>query len=156
MNHCKPRYFGAAVLEQRIKPAIQEFLAVRGLELSLEKTHLTHISKGFDFLGQNIRKYNGKLLIKSSKKNVEVFLAKIKKAIKERTAARPIDILEKLAPMIRGWAMYHRHIDITSTTAKTTPPIAHTYPPDSADSETHAVHSDKIYAQKPYRVRSKF
>ena len=98
------------LLEQGIKPAIQEFLAVRGLELSIEKTHLTHIANGFDFLGQNIRKYNGKLLIKPSKKNVEVFLAKIKKAIKERTAARPIEVLEKLAPMIRGWAMYHRHI----------------------------------------------
>jgi len=80
------------------------------LELSEEKTQLTHIDKGFDFLGQNIRKYNGKLLIKPSKKNVEVFLGKVKKAIEERKAARPIDVLEKLAPMIRGWALYHRHI----------------------------------------------
>ena len=98
------------LLEQRIKPAIQQFLAARGLELSIEKTHLTHIDKGFDFLGQNVRKYKGKLLIKPSKKNVTAFLAKVKVAIKERTAARAIDLTEKLAPMIRGWAMYHRHI----------------------------------------------
>ena len=103
---CRDKY----LLEQRIKPAIQQFLAARGLELSIEKTKLTHIKDGFDFLGQNIRKYNGKLLIKPSKKNVEVFLAKIKKAIKERTAASPIEVLQKLAPMIRGWALYHRHI----------------------------------------------
>jgi len=98
------------LLEQRIKPAIQQFLAARGLELSIEKTKLTHINKGFDFLGQNIRKYNGKLLIKPSRKNVKQFLAKIKKAIKERPAVSPTDLMEKLAPMIRGWAMYHRHI----------------------------------------------
>lgn len=98
------------LLEQGIKPAIQQFLAARGLELSIEKTKLTHINDGFDFLGQNIRKYNGKLLIKPSKKNVLQFLAKIKKAIKERPAVSPIDLMQKLAPMIRGWAMYHRHI----------------------------------------------
>ena len=98
------------LLEKRVKPAIQDFLVKRGLELSETKTHLTHINNGFDFLGQNIRKYNGKLLIKPSDKNVKVFLAKIKLAIKERTAAAPIELTQKLAPMIRGWAMYHRHI----------------------------------------------
>jgi len=99
-----------SLLEYKIKPAIVEFLAIRGLELSEEKTILTHLDKGFDFLGQNIRKYNGKLLIKPSKKNVEAFLEKVKMAIKERTAASPNEVLQKLAPMIRGWAMYHRHI----------------------------------------------
>ncbi|MCP4267108.1 MAG: group II intron reverse transcriptase/maturase [Candidatus Brocadiaceae bacterium] len=98
------------LLETKIKPAVEAFLKVRGLQLSEEKTHITHIEKGFDFLGQNVRKYNGKLLIKPSKKNVETFLAKVKKAIKERTAAPAIDLTQKLAPMIRGWAMYHRHI----------------------------------------------
>jgi hypothetical protein len=40
------------------------------LELSPAKTVITHVEKGFDFLGQNVRKYpNGKLLIKPSKKN---------------------------------------------------------------------------------------
>lgn len=57
-----------------------------------------------------MRKYNGKLLIKPSKKNVKTFLEKVKLAIKERTAAPAIDLTQKLAPMIRGWAMYHRHV----------------------------------------------
>ncbi|MEM6321115.1 MAG: group II intron reverse transcriptase/maturase [Bacteroidota bacterium] len=99
-----------ALLEKRIKPAIEAFLAERGLELSPSKTLLTHINCGFDFLGQNIRKYHGKLLIKPSKKSVTTFLAKVKLAIKERTAATPIEVTRKLAPMIRGWAMYHRHV----------------------------------------------
>ena len=99
-----------SLLEFTIKPAIAKFLGERGLELSTEKTHLTHIDKGFDFLGQTVRKYNGKLLIKPSKKNVATFLAKVKVAIKERTAATAIVLTQKLAPMIRGWAMYHRHV----------------------------------------------
>jgi hypothetical protein len=49
-------------LEQEVIPVVVEFLATRGLVLSPEKTRITHIDEGFDFLGWNIRKYNGKLL----------------------------------------------------------------------------------------------
>jgi RNA-directed DNA polymerase len=105
------------ILETKIRPAIIDFLRLRGLELSVEKTLLTHIEEGFDFLGQNIRKYHGKLLIKPSKSNVAVFLEKVRVAIKERSAAKAIDVLEKLAPMIRGWVMYHRHIVAKQTFA---------------------------------------
>jgi RNA-directed DNA polymerase len=55
------------VLEQEVKPAVEQFMRVRGLELSQEKTVITHIENGFDFLGQNVRKYKEKLLIKPSK-----------------------------------------------------------------------------------------
>ena len=51
-----------------------EFLAERGLELSDEKTVITHIDDGFDFLGYNIRKYKGVLLIKPSKKSLKKFM----------------------------------------------------------------------------------
>ena len=105
-------------LETIIKPTIKRFLAARGLALSEEKTIITHIEDGFDFLGQNIRKYEGKLLIKPSKKNVKTFLDKIYVAIKERTAAPAIDVVQKLSPMIRGWAMYHRHIVAKQTYSK--------------------------------------
>lgn len=97
-------------LERVIKPCIARFLAARGLALSSEKTLITHIEEGFDFLGQHVRKYNNKLLIKPSEKNVKTFLDKIYQAVKERTAAPAIDVVQKLSPMIRGWAMYHRHI----------------------------------------------
>ena len=52
------------ILETKVQPAIITFLKERGLELSLEKTKITHISEGFDFLGFNIKKYGEKLLIK--------------------------------------------------------------------------------------------
>jgi len=49
-------------LEREIKPLICRFLAIRGLELSEEKTKITHIKQGFDFLGFNIRKYKRRCL----------------------------------------------------------------------------------------------
>jgi RNA-directed DNA polymerase len=57
------------LLEGEVKPLVEQFLQPRGLELSPKKTVITHVEQGFDFLGQNVRKYpNGKLLIKPSKK----------------------------------------------------------------------------------------
>jgi RNA-directed DNA polymerase len=57
------------VLLNEIKPQLIGFLQERGLTFSEEKTHITHINEGFDFLGFNLRKYKGKLLIKPSKSN---------------------------------------------------------------------------------------
>ena len=56
------------LLEQEVLPLVVAFMNERGLELSPEKTVITYIDQGFDFLGQNVRKYNGKLLIKPSQK----------------------------------------------------------------------------------------
>lgn len=98
------------ILEITIKPAIEAFLHERGLSLSTEKTAITSIEKGFDFLGQNVRKYNGKLLIKPSKKNIKTFLNKVQKVIKGSGSSTAYSMITKLNSIIRGWAMYHRHI----------------------------------------------
>jgi RNA-directed DNA polymerase len=52
---------------ENIRKMIADFLAEKGLNLSEEKTVITHINDEFDFLGFNVRKYNGKLLIKPSR-----------------------------------------------------------------------------------------
>ena len=75
------------LLETQVKPLIVQFLPERGLELSEEKTLITHIDDGFDFLGQNVRKYNGKLIIRPSKKNVASFLADVREFVKANKAA---------------------------------------------------------------------
>jgi len=98
------------LLEQTIRPAVEEFLRERGLTLSPEKTRITRIEDGFDFLGQNPRKYKGKLLIKPARGNVKAFLVKVKETIRKFTARKPGDMIRTLNPMIRGWANYHRHI----------------------------------------------
>src|ERR1700736_5435261 len=99
------------LLEGEIKPLVEQFLQERGLELSPAKTVITHVEKGFDFLGQNVRKYpNGKLLIKPSKKNIKTFLDGIRKTIKAALGMSAADLIHKLNPKIRGWANYHRHV----------------------------------------------
>ena len=98
------------LLEQEVKPFIIEFLWERGLQLSPEKTHITHIGEGFDFLGQTIRKHGDQLLIKPSKKSVKAFLRKIRATINRYKQATAGQLINKLNPMIEGWANYHQHV----------------------------------------------
>ena len=98
------------LLEKEVKPCVEAFLAERSLELSQEKTKITHISEGFDFLGQNVRKYDGTLLIKPSAKNVKAFLDKVRETIRVNRSAKQETLINLLNPMIRGWANYHRHV----------------------------------------------
>lgn len=97
------------LLEDKVKPLVEEFLKERGLELSPEKTRVSHISDGFDFLGKNIRKYKGKLFIKPSTKNVKSILSKIGETIKGNLHTPVEQLIGKLNPIIKGWANHHRH-----------------------------------------------
>ncbi len=103
-----------ALLRDEIKPLVEQFMSERGLTLSPEKTSLTHIKDGFDFLGQHIRKYqNGKqtkLLITPSKKNVHALYQRVRTIVKGNKQITAGELIQKLNPVIRGWAMYHRHV----------------------------------------------
>ncbi len=98
------------LLETEVRPLIEAFLNERGLRLSPEKTKITHIDEGFDFLGQNIRRYRGLLLIKPSKKNTQAFLTKVRERIQSSGDETQEKLILRLNPIIRGWANYHRHI----------------------------------------------
>ena len=98
------------LLEEEVKPLVEQFLRERGLELSPEKTRITHIEDGFDFLGQNVRKYAGKFLIKPARKNVKAFLGKVRQIVKVNKQATTANLIAQLNPVIRGWANYHRHV----------------------------------------------
>lgn len=71
---------------------------------------ITHISDGFDFLGQNVRKYSGKCLIKPFYKNLKTFLANVRDVLNANKTMPAWWIIAKLNPMIRGWANYERGI----------------------------------------------
>lgn len=97
-------------LRYKVLPVVREFMQERGLQLSEEKTVITHISDGFDFLGQTVRKYNGKLLIKPSKAAIESFLGKVRKIIKDNKTVTQDLLIRRLNPVIRGWVNYHRFV----------------------------------------------
>jgi len=107
-----------ALLVDVIKPAIQQFLAIRGLELSEAKTLITFIEDGFDFLGYNIRLYNdlkrgpdGKiLLIKPSKKSISRIKQSILTTLKKHRKSSAYTLIHELNPILRGWANYHRTV----------------------------------------------
>ncbi len=91
-------------------PLVVQFLAQRGLSLSREKTRITHINDGFDFLGMNVRKYDGKLLIKPAKTSVQRFMRKLRDIVKGNATLRHDRLIRLLNPKIRGWADYYRHV----------------------------------------------
>ncbi len=120
---------------------IGEWLSHFGLELSEEKTRITHTLKehennkpGFDFLGFNIRQYpvgkrqsgknpKGELLgfktiIKPSKEKVKEHYEQLTEIINSHKAAKQQTLIVKLAPIIKGWANYYRTVCSQETFSK--------------------------------------
>lgn len=98
-------------IAMQAKELIRDFLKTRGLELSEEKTVISHINDGFDMLGWTFRKFKGKLIIKPSKKAIKAFVATLSETIRRRGKAWTQDLLiEKLNQKIRGWANYHQSV----------------------------------------------
>lgn len=95
-----------------IKDEIAKFLKEKtGLTLSLDKTTITPITKGFNFLGFNSRKYRkGKLIIKPQKEKVVEFLRSIKEVLANNKTAKTETIIQVLNPMLKGFAMYYRFV----------------------------------------------
>ena len=98
------------VITNEIIPLVTEFLMERGLELSPEKSKITNISDGFNFLSQNVRKFRGKLIIRPSKDAVQSFKDKIRKIINENRGIPAHALIRILNPVIRGWSNYHKGI----------------------------------------------
>ncbi len=98
------------------KLELEEWLALRGLTFSEEKTKICHLSQGFNFLGFNIKQYSKpltartgwKLLIKPSKESEQKIRSKIKDEWKALQGVNIQIVLAKLNPIIRGWANYFR------------------------------------------------
>jgi RNA-directed DNA polymerase len=98
------------MLKHRIKPVIETFFAERGLRLSGEKTRITSVHEGFDFLGFSVRKYGRKLLIKPSKRSIKSFLSGVREEIKRSVGGPVIGLIRRLNQKIRGWVNYYRHV----------------------------------------------
>ena len=100
------------LLEDEVKPLVERFLLERGLQLSPEKTCITHIEDGFDFLGQNVRKYDWKFLITPSKKNMHAFLEKVRGVIRQNRSANQESLIRMLNPIIRGMKLSPSYLGV--------------------------------------------
>lgn len=110
---------------ERLKAELGDFLEIHfGLELSKEKTHITHVTEGYDFLGFTVKRvideqrgYN-KLLFYPSKDSVMEVKRKIKAMTKRGTTlASARDKIQALNYLLRGWSNYHRHSAASRTFA---------------------------------------
>jgi len=93
-----------------IKEIITHHLTLRGLTLSEEKTLITNINNGFDFLGWNFRKYNGQIYTKPSKNSIKKVKESIKAIIKAHQGKSQTELIKNLNPIITGWTNYHSNI----------------------------------------------
>jgi len=89
---------------------LNPYLRERGLELAEEKTRITHIMDGFDFLGFNFRRYktfNGFInLCKPSKESIKRFKSKVTEICKQFHGQSVDALIDRLNPFIRGTANY--------------------------------------------------
>jgi RNA-directed DNA polymerase len=97
------------LLRYGVQPLVEHFLKERGLELSHQKTRITHIENGFDFLGQTLRRHrSGKVLMKPSRRSIKTFLSKIQETLDNSGSTTAGEMIWRLNQQIKGWTMYHR------------------------------------------------
>jgi RNA-directed DNA polymerase len=96
---------------EQVKAGLAGWLAPRGLAFNEDKTQIVDASRGFDFLGFNVRRYpNGKLLIKPAKKAVRRFRERLAAEMRRLRGSNAMAVIATLTPIIRGWAAYYRSV----------------------------------------------
>jgi len=98
------------MLEHNVRPAIEAFLTERGLELSQEKTVITHVTKGFTFLGQTFRKQDNTLRITPSEDAINSIIRKLGDLMRKHVSSPILVLIKALNQTLRGWGNYHRYV----------------------------------------------
>ncbi len=96
---------------EQVKAGLAGWLAPRGLAFNEDKTQIVEASRGFDFLGFNVRRYpNGKLLIKPAKQAVRRFRERLAAETRRLRGSNAMAVIATLTPLVRGWAAYYRSV----------------------------------------------
>jgi RNA-directed DNA polymerase len=119
---------------EQLREDIRNFLAAQcGLRLSEEKTYITHVRDGFDFLGFHLEVSTGRRgdpvpKIKVGQKAIRNIRTRMDEAMRYRPAQESIaSRIQRTSLVIRGWANYYK--------------IAHNYSRVSSHLDCHAFHS---------------
>ena len=94
----------------QVKTQLAEWLKPRGLAFNEDKTRIVHLDDGFDYLGFNVRRYHGKLLIKPSKAALRRHRERLASEMKALRGANASAVIQRLNPIIRGWSAYYRTV----------------------------------------------
>jgi RNA-directed DNA polymerase len=93
---------------EQVKARLAAWLTPRGLAFNEQKTRVVCLDEGFDFLGFNVRRYRGKLLIKPSKAAVRRIRERLRSELRSLRGTNAQAMIKRLNPIIRGWAAYYR------------------------------------------------
>ena len=91
-----------------VKARLVKWLAPRGLAFNEDKTRVVNLDEGFDFLGFNVRRYHGKLLIKPSMAAIRRIRERLRSELRALRGHSAKAVVRRLNPIIRGWANYYR------------------------------------------------
>jgi RNA-directed DNA polymerase len=95
---------------RQVKARLGEWLTPRGLTFNQDKTTIVPLEEGFDFLGFNVRRYQGKLLIKPSKAAIQRIRSRLAVEMRTLRGSNASAVLAKIVPITRGWAAYYRAV----------------------------------------------
>jgi RNA-directed DNA polymerase len=95
---------------EQVKARLAAWLAPGGLVFNEDKTRIAHLDDGYDFLGFNVRRYSGTLLIKPSKAALQRIRDRLSAEVVDLRGSNAAAVIAKLNPIIRGWAAYYRGV----------------------------------------------
>ena len=95
---------------EEVKERLTTWLTTRGLAFNEDKTRILHAESGFDFLGFNVRRYHGKLLIIPSLAAQRRIRERLSAEMLALRGANAAAVLRKINPIIRGWSAYYRTV----------------------------------------------
>ncbi len=144
---------------ESLREQIRQFLKdTSGLELSVEKTRVTHVRDGFDFLGFHLEKsvgQNGKLVpkIKVAQKSISKIRLRLNEAARYRPSQEDISTrVERVSSVIRGWSHYFKIAHDFSAVAGLLDHLAH-WAMVKAISRKNDISSGKVHGRFYFKGR---
>jgi RNA-directed DNA polymerase len=106
---------GTKAHAEALREEIAQVLTGMGLRLSPEKTLVTHIDEGLDFLGWRIQRHRKRgaskhyVYVYPAKKVLHAIMAKVKTRCRQNLNQPLEALLQQLNAMLRGWTNHFRH-----------------------------------------------